>query len=156
MQGEPQRDNLRLIKTAAPPEHLPMNGRADPKDISFIGKSNYVAALEDKRFVFGIKREDRKKHLYIIGKNGVGKSKLLELLMRQDIAYNYGLCLIDSEGKLINSILVFVPESRIQDVIVVDPNASIIPIFNPLQGVSPEYKNPFVDSLTVIFKKHFV
>ncbi|MDP3784800.1 MAG: hypothetical protein Q8R12_01855, partial [bacterium] len=86
---------VQIITHAPPPPDLPVYQRIDPKDVSFFGRTNYVAALEEKRFIFGIKRNDRRRHMYIVGKSGVGKSKLLELLIRQDAAFGHGLCLID-------------------------------------------------------------
>ena len=82
-----------------------MYQHVDPKDVSFIGRTNYEAPLDSKKFIFGIKRVDRRRHLYVIGKSGVGKTRLLELLMRQDISYGYGLCFIDPHGDAIDDIL---------------------------------------------------
>ena len=101
-----------------------MYGRVDPAEVSFVGRTNYVAALEEKRFTFGLKRVDRRRHTYIVGKSGVGKSKFLELLIRQDIAYGHGLCLIDPHGDVIETILDFVPKKRIEDVVLIDPSDS--------------------------------
>ncbi len=113
-------NKIQTVKRAPPPADLPMLGKVDPREISFIGRTNYVAALEEKKFIFGIKRADRRRHLYIIGKSGVGKSKLLELLVRQDIAYGKGLCFIDPHGDVIEEILHFIPENRIEDVYLID------------------------------------
>ena len=88
-------NKIQIIKYAPPPPDLPTLGRVDPGDVAFIGRTNYVASLEEKRFVFGIKRIDRRRHMYIVGKSGVGKSKLQELMIRQDIAYGHGVCVID-------------------------------------------------------------
>jgi len=77
----PRGGKIQIIKYAPPPADLPMYGRVKPEETSFIGRTNYVAALEEKRFIFGIKRVDRRRHLYIIGKSGVGKTKLLELML---------------------------------------------------------------------------
>ncbi len=83
---------LHLSKSAPPPPPLPIYQQMDPREVSFIGRTNYEAPLESKKYVFGITRADRNRHLYVIGKFGVGKSKLLELLIRQDIAYGYAMC----------------------------------------------------------------
>ena len=115
---------IQRIKYAPPPPELPMYGRVDPAEVSFVGRTNYVAALEEKRFTFGLKRVDRRRHTYIVGKSGVGKSKFLELLIRQDIAYGHGLCLIDPHGDVIETILDFVPKKRIEDVVLIDPSDS--------------------------------
>src|SRR5512136_1043207 len=117
----PQEGRIQIIKYAPPPATLPVLGHVRPQDVSFIGRTNYVAALEEKRFIFGIKRKDRRRHLYIVGKSGVGKSKLLELLMRQDVAYEHGFCLMDPHGDVIDAMLDFIPERRIEDVCLIDP-----------------------------------
>ena len=110
---------IQIIKYAPPPPDLPMLGKVDPKDINFIGRTNYVAALEEKKFVFGIKRVDRRRHMYIIGKSGVGKSKLLELMIRQDFEFGQGFCLMDPHGDVIEDILPAVPERRIEDICII-------------------------------------
>jgi ABC-type transport system involved in cytochrome bd biosynthesis fused ATPase/permease subunit len=91
----PKPNRVQIIKYGPPPPELPVFGKVKPEDVSFIGRTNYVASLEEKKFVFGMKRVDRRRHLYIIGKSGVGKTKLLELFLRQDVSYGHGLCLID-------------------------------------------------------------
>src|SRR3989344_2521399 len=124
----PRGNRIQLIKYAPPPPELPIYGQVNPADVSFIGRTNYVAALEEKKFIFGIKRVDRRRHVYIIGKSGVGKSKMLELLIRQDIAFGRGLCLIDPHGDVIEAVLDFIPENRAQDVVVIDPSDTEHPV----------------------------
>src|SRR3989338_2232508 len=99
----PKETPIQRTKTAPPPPSLPIYGRVDPREVTFIGRTNYVAALEEKKFVFGIKNQDRKNNVYIIGKSGVGKSKLMELMARQDIAERRGVCVFDPTGDIIES-----------------------------------------------------
>ncbi len=147
---------LQIIKYAPPPPELPIYGQIDPKDVSFIGRTNYVAALERKNFIFGIKRVDRRRHAYIIGKSGVGKSKLLELFTRQDIAYGHGLCLIDPHGETIDDILPFIPKERIDDVCVIDPSDISYPVsFNPLANIDPSFKHQLTQGLIEVMEKQF-
>lgn len=144
----PRAGRLQIIKYAPPPPELPIYGRVNPADVSFVGRTNYVAALEEKKFIFGIKRVDRRRHLYVIGKSGVGKSKALELLMRQDISYGHGLCLIDPHGDTLESVLNFVPEERIEDVVWIDPSDLSFPVsFNPLSNVHPDFKHQLAQGL---------
>ncbi|HBD05699.1 TPA: hypothetical protein DCZ32_04545 [Candidatus Uhrbacteria bacterium] len=140
-----------------PPDVLPVHDEVKPEDVSIFGKSNYSSVgYTSKRLIFGIKRKDRKRHLYIIGKSGVGKTKLLELLIRPDIHFDHGVCVIDPHGDLINTILDFIPENRINDVIVIDPSDKEFPIsFNPIAGVSDADKHMVTDSIIEIFKKQF-
>ncbi len=152
----PESGKIQIIKYAPPPPELPVLGRVDPAEVSFFGRTNYVAALEEKRFIFGMKRVDRRRHLYIIGKSGVGKSKLLELLMRQDIAYGHGLCLMDPHGDDIDAILDFIPENRIDDVCLIDPSDAGYPIsFNPLANVDPTFKHQLTQGLIEVMEKQF-
>ena len=149
-------NRIQIIKYAPPPSELPMYGTLDAGEVSFIGRTNYVAALEEKKFIFGIKRVDRRRHLYIIGKSGVGKSKLQELLVRQDIAYGHGVCVVDPHGEFIDDILKFVPENRIEDVCIIDPSDTEYPAsFNPLQNVDPTFKHQLTQGLIEVLKKQF-
>ncbi len=133
-----------------------MYGKVAPEDCSFIGKTNYEAALEQKKFIFGIKRVDRRRHLYIVGKSGVGKSKLQELLVRQDIAYGHGLCFIDPHGDVIEEILHFIPKERIEDVVVIDPSDAQYPIsFNPLANVAADFKHQLTQGLIEVLERQF-
>lgn len=152
----PRPNRIQIIKYAPPPPELPMYGQLDPKEVSFIGRTNYVAALEEKKFIFGIKRVDRRRHLYIIGKSGVGKSKIQELMVRQDIAHGFGCCIIDPHGEFIDDILAFVPEERIEDVCIIDPSDYEYPVsFNPLSNVDPSFKHQLTQGLIEVLKKQF-
>lgn len=147
---------IQLIKYAPPPPELPEYGKVKTEEVSFIGRTNYVAALEEKRYIFGIKRVDRRRHLYIIGKSGVGKSKLQELMVRQDIAHGYGLCVIDPHGEFIDDILEFIPENRIEDVCIIDPGDIEYPVaFNPLANVDPTFKHQLTQGLIEVLQKQF-
>ncbi|MEK7560919.1 MAG: DUF87 domain-containing protein [Patescibacteria group bacterium] len=147
---------LHAAKYAPPPPELPIYQQLDPEIVSFIGRTNYEAPLETKKFVFGIKRLDRRRHVYVLGRSGVGKSKLLELLIRQDIGYGYGCCVIDPHGDVIESLLDFIPEERIHDVVVIDPSDTGWPIsFNPLQKVPPEQKHMMAQGLIEVMEKQF-
>jgi type IV secretory pathway TraG/TraD family ATPase VirD4 len=147
---------LQSTKSAPPPAELPILGKAQPEDISFFGRTNYVAALEEKKFVFGIKRIDRRRHMYVVGKSGVGKSKLLELLIRQDIASGRGVCVFDPHGDLIEDLLAFIPEKRINDVVMIDPSDPEAAIaFNPFYNVDPTFRHQLTESLIEILEAQF-
>lgn len=147
---------IHISKYGPPPPELPVYQHVDPHDVSFIGRTNYEAPLESKKYIFGIKRVDRRRHLYMVGKSGSGKSKLLELLVRQDIAYGHGMCFIDPHGDVIDAILDFIPEERIDDVVLIDPSDADWPIsFNPLQKVPPEMKHQMAQGLIEVMEKQF-
>jgi type IV secretory pathway TraG/TraD family ATPase VirD4 len=151
-----QTNKLQIVKYAPPPSELPVYGGSSTAEVSFIGRTNYVAALEEKKFVFGIKRADRRRHLYIIGKSGVGKSKLQELLIRQDIAYGHGVCIIDPHGDIIEDILNFIPEKRLADVCLIDPTDTAFPVsFNPFHRIDPEFKHQFTQNFVELLQAQF-
>ncbi len=149
-------EKLRKIKYAPPPPELPIYGRVKAEECSFFGRTNYEAALEEKKFIFGIKRGDRRRHIYTVGKSGVGKSKFLELLIRQDIAHGHGVCLIDPHGDLIEDVLNFIPKERIDNVILIDPSDIGFPVsFNPLLNVGPELKHQVTQGLLEVLERQF-
>lgn len=140
-------------KKAPAPDILPIEGTVDPSAVSYIGKTNY----RSEQKVFGLKRFDRRRHLYIVGKTGSGKSKLLELLLKADIQSGNGCCLIDPHGDLAGEILQFVPKERIKDVVYIDPTDRNFPVgFNPLEPVEDyEMRQHLSVYFIAIFKKLF-
>lgn len=152
----PKEGRIHISKYGPPPPELPVYQQLDPRDVSFIGRTNYEAPLESKKYIFGIRRKDRRRHVYIIGKSGTGKSKLLELLARQDIAYGHGLCVIDPHGDVIEELLKFIPEERIKDVVLIDPADTEWPVsFNPLEKVPPDMKHQMAQGLIEVMQKQF-
>lgn len=150
------RDKIQIIGLAPPPSDLPVYGQVNPAEVSFFGRTNYEVGLESKKFIFGIKRKDRRRHFYVVGKSGVGKSKLLELLIRQDVAHGHGLCLMDPHGDVIDNILEFVPRERIKDVVLINPSDTQWPVsFNPLINISPDLKHQVTQGLIEVMQKQF-
>jgi hypothetical protein len=138
-----------LAKKHEPPKNLPTDKK---EDISFFGITNYHNNFAE----FGIKREDRRRHLYAVGKSGTGKSKLLELLIKSDIEAGKGVGVLDPHGDLVDNILRFVPEHRMKDVIYFDPADTEFPIaFNPLEKVDEKFKMQITIGFIDIFKKLF-
>ncbi len=103
---------------------------------------------------FGIKEDDRRRHMYIIGKTGMGKTNLLETMIIQDIQAGHGVAFVDPHGETAEEILHFVPESRLKDVIYVNPGDLDYPIaFNVMEKVKPEHRHLVASGLMGIFKK---
>lgn len=103
---------------------------------------------------FGISAADRRRHLYVIGQTGTGKSTLLRNLISQDIAGGEGLALIDPHGDLALEVLDLVPPHRIDDVIFLDPSDLQHVIgFNPFYHVPPD-EQPLVAANTVAAFRH--
>ncbi|HSW47504.1 MAG TPA: DUF87 domain-containing protein [Candidatus Saccharimonadales bacterium] len=140
-------------KRAPAPDMLPYEGSVDPSEVSFIGETNY----RNDGKVFGLKRFDRRRHLYIVGKTGSGKSRMLELLLISDIQSGKGCCLLDPHGDLASELLMFVPKSRVKDVVYVNPTDRDFPIgFNPLEPVEDyEARQHLSVFFIAIFKKLF-
>jgi len=152
----PQPEDQIVARRHEPPAALPTKDNTQPEEISLFGKTNFSQSISVKRYIFGIKRKDRKRHLYVIGKSGVGKTKLLELLIRSDVFFGHGLCVIDPHGDLIQSILDFIPEDRVADVVLINPGDRQHPIsFNPIANVAEEDRFPVTNELIEIFKKQF-
>ena len=138
-----------LAKKSEPPQDLPRKGSPD---ISVFGTTNYHNNFVD----FGIQRSDRRRHLYTVGKSGSGKSKFLELLIKEDLDAGKGVAVLDPHGDLVDNIMRYIPEDRINDVILFDPSDTDFPIaFNPLENVGEEYKMQVTIGFIDIFKKLF-
>ena len=130
-----------FTRHAPPPRRVPVYQRVDPKRFSFVGRTNYESGLESRKFIFGMKRKDRVKHMTIIGKAGLGKSRLMEALARQDIAYNKGICFFDPVGDVVRDLAEFVPHERYRDVYKIDLfSGGDAALFNPLKGVVVDHR----------------
>ena len=103
---------------------------------------------------FGIKLDDRRRHMYIIGKSGTGKSVLQENMIFTDIRAGNGLAVVDPHGDLVEKVLDLVPSNRVNDVIYFNPSDVDYPIaFNPLETVDPKYRHLVASGLVGVFKK---
>ncbi len=139
-----------LFKKAEPPAALPTDRNDD--NISFFGTTNF----HGQQIPFGIKRGDRRRHLYSVGKSGSGKSKLLELLIQNDIKAGKGVGVLDPHGDLVDNVLKMIPPERLKDVVIFDPSDLDFPIsFNPIEQVPPELKIRVTIGFIEIFKKLF-
>lgn len=136
-----------------PPENLPVAQGLEDVDKQEI---NFFANTEFKNKVtnFGIKKKDRRKHTYIIGKTGAGKSTLIANMIINDIRNGEGVAVIDPHGDLTEIILDYIPANRINDVIYLDPSESSASTFhlNPLE-VGGTQKELIASGIVSIFKK---
>jgi hypothetical protein len=119
-----------------------------------LGKNIY----QGKETPIYYKREDRMRHLYVIGQTGTGKTHILKNLIAQDIANGDGCCFIDPHGSDVQDILSFIPKERLDDVIYFDP--SYIQRSMGLNMLEydidhPEQKSMVIDSLMQIFNQLF-
>ncbi len=120
------------------------------RDVTYFAKTNFRSSNS----VFGIKRKDRRQHMYILGKSGTGKSVLLSNLIVQNIQNGEGVCVVDPHGELVEEILHLIPENRAKDVIYFNPADSDYHIgFNVMQLEDPKYKHLVASGLMGIFTK---
>ncbi len=125
------------------------------KDLN-TNKITYFAETDfrNKQTPFGIKASDRSRHVYIIGKTGMGKSTLLENMAAQDLKNGNGMCFIDPHGSAIETLIDYIPEERIEDVILFAPGDTENPIsFNVMEDVGPEKRHLVAQGLLSAFKK---
>lgn len=111
------------------------------------------ASFRNNMTPFGIKRSDRRAHLYLLGKTGTGKSTLLESLMIDDIKKGNGFALLDPHGDLVKQIRSKIPENRQADLVDFDvPDKNQPYGFNPLAGVTIEKRPLAASGLLQVFK----
>lgn len=133
------------FKIAPGPNNLPTEGL-------FLGNNIYRG---DTRKVH-IKLDDRRRHFYIIGKSGTGKSTLLKTTLKQDAQQGHGMCLIDPHGDLVEGILPHIPRSRADDVIIFDPGDMGRPMgLNILEAKTQDEKEFMSQEALSIFIKMF-
>jgi type IV secretory pathway TraG/TraD family ATPase VirD4 len=122
--------------------------QAEP--IMYLARTDFRS---DRR-VFGIKREDRFSHVYIIGKTGTGKSTLMETMALQDLRRGVGFALIDPHGDLVERIAAQVPKSEGSGIIYLNAADASQPWgYNPLRHVAPQYTALAASGLMEVFKK---
>jgi len=119
----------------------------------------YFAATDSRgrRQPFGIKAKDRARHMYVIGKTGMGKSTLLENMAIQDLRNGEGMAFIDPHGSAVETLLEYVPPERVNDVVYFAPFDLDRPIaFNVMEDVGYDKRHLVVSGLMATFKKIWV
>ncbi len=110
-----------------------------------------------KHIPFGIKAKDRTRHVYVIGKTGMGKSTLLENMAVQDIKNGEGFAFVDPHGKSADLLLDYIPPERVKDVLYFAPFDLDYPIaFNVMEDVGYDKRHLVVSGLMAAFKKIWV
>jgi len=103
---------------------------------------------------FGIRRKDRRQHMYVIGKTGTGKTALLKNMALQDIIRGDGLAIVDPHGEFAEEVLERIPDNRAKDVVYFNPADTDFPIsFNILEVADPKYKHLVASGLIGVFTK---
>lgn len=134
-----------LARRSPPPTNMPKEG-------IILG----TVAYRGQETLVRMKREDRRRHVYIIGKSGSGKSVLLSSMAIQDIQNGEGVCVIDPHGDLVDDILPHIPRERAEDVVYFDPSDTERPIgLNMLEYDTNEQRDFAVQEMVAIFYKLF-
>src|SRR3989338_5297322 len=124
--------------------------KEENSELAPIGFCNF----RNQKKKFGIKTDDRRRHVYVIGKTGVGKTTLLENMVVADLKAGRGVGIVDPHGEFAERMLDFVPEDRLEDVVYFNPADSDYPIaFNPMESVSAEHRHLIASGLMGVFKK---
>lgn len=119
-------------------------------EINFFAETNFRNA----RRKFGIKTDDRRRHVYVLGKTGMGKTTLLENMILNDIAAGHGVAYVDPHGDTAEKLLDFIPAHRINDVVYFNPADLDFPIgFNVLEAVDERTRPLAAQGLMGVFKK---
>ncbi len=141
MQGEPP-ENLPVIDDKATEE--------TKKTVNFFAKTEY----KNKETIFGIKDPDRRKHIYIVGKTGAGKSTLIANMAIDDIRKGRGVGIVDPHGDLSETILDYIPKRRMNDVVYLEPFDTERPFaLNVLEIHNKQHKDLVSSGIVSIFSK---
>lgn len=134
----------------------PNNHEIIPKDIP---REATIIGISDYRSIhvpIGIYEEDRLRHMYIVGKSGVGKSKMMQSMIIDDMESWRGFATIDPHGDLVDENIIHVPEHRKKDIIIFDPTDEQFPFcLNPLDVSPDESRQVLAKWFIDIFKKFF-
>ncbi|QQS20915.1 MAG: type IV secretion system DNA-binding domain-containing protein [Candidatus Moraniibacteriota bacterium] len=121
-----------------------------PKEGILLGYNDYRGMKTDIRLA----EDDRRRHLYVIGQTGVGKSVFLQEMAKQDVRAGRGLCFIDPHGDAVSDILAAVPKERAEDIVYFDPSDVERPFgLNMLEFSRPEEKTFVINEMINIFDK---
>ncbi|KUK79117.1 MAG: hypothetical protein XD95_0600, partial [Microgenomates bacterium 39_7] len=130
-------------KNAPAPHEIPQSGL-------YIGDSHYRG--ETRKVYMGLK--DRRRHMYIVGKTGTGKSEFLKQMILQDIAEGHGVAAIDPHGEFVEDVMELMPPERAEDVIYFNPSDKERPMgLNIMEAYSEDQKHFVVSSIISLMYK---
>jgi hypothetical protein len=138
--------------TGEAPENLPVSteNEEEKKRINFFARTEF----KNRTVTFGIKKDDRRKHVYMIGKTGTGKSTVIANMVINDMRNGEGVAVIDPHGDLCDILLDYVPSFRINDVAYLDPSDIEYPFhLNPLEVKNTAFRELVASGIVSIFYK---
>lgn len=122
----------------------------EKKETTFFAKTPY----KNKETIFGIKKKDRRRHVWVVGKTGTGKSTMIANMAINDVFQNRGIGIIDPHGELVETVMQYIPKERIDDVIYFNPADRDFPIvINPLEVENREEAELVVSGIMSVFTK---
>lgn len=138
-----------------PPQNLPIyTGLAEEskEEINLIATAEY----KNQTQIFGIKNEDRRRHMYVIGKSGTGKSTLLANMIINDLKHDEGIAVVDPHGDLVETVLDYIPKRRVNDVIILDPSDPVaVARLNLFEAGSSVHRELVASGIVSIFQKMY-
>lgn len=136
-------------RKAEPPMDLPVVGS---DNVNIFAQTDY----RGEKVEFGIKKEDRRKHIYLLGKTGVGKSTVFKNMFISDVLSGSGCCFVDPHGDTVEELLDYIPKERIKDIVYFNPADTNYPVaFNLLQLSDISQRDLVADGVVEVFKKQF-
>ena len=121
-------------------------------DVTIFGETNF----RNQRKKFGIKKLDRRRHMYVLGKTGMGKTSMIQHMIVQDMRRGESVCVFDSEGKIVDQMLHYVPRERLRDVVYFNPADISHPIgFNVFDVAQDDevHRQELIQGLLAIFEE---
>lgn len=146
--------SLRYIpyRKLAPPVDVPTQSNTNEDELTYLGTTDF----KDSGNKFGIIKEDKFRHVYIVGKTGMGKSTFISNMVVSDMQRNNGIAVVDPHGDLVEDVMAHIPSHRTNDVFLFDVSDTNYPVwFNILEYTHPDQKNLIASAVVSIFKKLF-
>lgn len=132
-----------------PPMNIP---RSTDDDVTTFAETSY----RDMKVEFGLKKKDRQRHFYLLGKTGSGKSTLFKNMFISDVLSGSGACFVDPHGDTVEELLSYIPPNRVQDVVYFNPTDVEHPVgFNLLELKDKSQRDLIADGVVEVFKKQF-
>ncbi len=134
------------------PVDVPTRDNTDEMDLTYLWTTDF----KDTGAMFGIKKEDKFRHIYIVWKTGMGKSTFISNMVVSDMQRNNGIAVVDPHGDLVEDVMAHIPSHRTNDVFLFDVSDTNYPVwFNILEHDNPDQRNLIASAVVSIFKKLF-
>ncbi|MFH1404918.1 MAG: hypothetical protein ABIH21_02350 [Patescibacteria group bacterium] len=129
---------------------MPCRHEDHENEVMYFARTNYRNQLRK----FGIKTDDRRRHTYVIGKTGMGKTTLMENMILEDIYAGHGCAYVDPHGDTAEKLINYIPDFRMKDVVYFNPSDFEFPVgFNILESVDFTKRHVIASGLMGVFKK---